>query len=370
MLSYDLTSKTTKLNPTISLNLRKKKLRGGLELGTQIVKLDNVSNYLNSEGIINRDYIFPSANGYINYTLSKSKSIYGYYNYNVDVPSANRLMPIVDLSNPLSIVTGNAALEPEKKHNLYFNFNNYDYATKSGMYIYLGGNYNENQIVYSTVYDPIDLISRTTFENLNNAISGYAGISYDKNIKVGENHFKVGVELDGDYSYDKGLTNNQLYVSKGYEIRPRLNLTWEYGELLTLNPSYQYQYNYTKFSNYVIDNSSNFRHVVKLEATTRWPKNVVFGNDFGYTYNSSISDGFQKDFYLWNSSLGYNFFGEKLLAKVKVYDLLNQNVNATRTITPTSIQDVENTVLKRYVMFSLTYKIEKFAGKKKKAWED
>jgi hypothetical protein len=54
-----------------------------------------------------------------------------------------------------------------------------------------------------------------------------------------------------------------------------------------------------------------------------------------------------------------------LLAKVKVYDLLNQNLNSTRTITPTAIVDAENTVLRRYVMFSLTYKLEKFAGKKK-----
>jgi hypothetical protein len=52
-------------------------------------------------------------------------------------------------------------------------------------------------------------------------------------------------------------------------------------------------------------------------------------------------------------------------AKVKVYDILNQNQSATRTITPTTIRDEENVVLKRYVMFSLTYKIEKFAGKEK-----
>ncbi len=370
LLSYDLSSKITKLNPSLSFNLRKKKLRGGIEFGTQIIKMDNVSNYLNSENSINRTYVFPSANANVNYTLSKSKSIYASYRFNVEVPSANRLMPLIDLSNPLSIVTGNPNLTPEKRHNVYFNFNNYDYATKSGMYVYFGGNYHENQIVYSTVYDPIDLISRTTFENLTSMASGYAGISYDKNIKVGEHNFKVGVELDGDYDYDKGLTNNELYVSKGYVISPKINLAWEYGELLTLNPSYQYQYSYTKFSNYVIENSSNFRHYLKLETTTRWPKNVVFGNDFGYTYNSNIADGFKKDFYLWNMSLGYNFFGEKLLAKVKVYDLLDQNLSATRTITPTSIQDLENTVLKRYVMFSLTYKIEKFGGKKKNRWED
>ena len=369
-LSYGLTSRTTKFNPSVAINIRKKKYRLGVDLGTQIIKFDNASNFLDEKAVINREYIFPSASLWANYTLSKSKSVYTYYSYNVNLPSANRLMPIVDYSSPLSIMTGNPDLQPEKRHNLYLNFNNYDYATKSGMYIYAGANYNENQIVYSTVYDPVDLISRTTFENLNNTASSYAGISFDKSIKKDENTFRFGLELDGNYNYSKGLTNNQLYVSKGYSLNPGANISWEYGEILTINPSYKYEYNYTKFSNYSIDNTSNFRHIAKMDITTRWPKNVVFGNDFGYTYNSNISGGFKKDFYLWNMSLGYNLFGEKLLAKVKVYDLLNQNVNATRTITPTSIQDIENTVLKRYVMFSLTYKIEKFAGKKKKSWEE
>ena len=56
---------------------------------------------------------------------------------------------------------------------------------------------------------------------------------------------------------------------------------------------------------------------------------------------------------------------DKLLFKVKVYDVLNQNQSAVRYINPESIQDIQNTVLKRYAMFSLTYKIEKFGGKKK-----
>ncbi|HSN49259.1 MAG TPA: hypothetical protein VLR29_10905, partial [Flavobacterium sp.] len=62
-----------------------------------------------------------------------------------------------------------------------------------------------------------------------------------------------------------------------------------------------------------------------------------------------------------------SFFDKKMSFKVKVYDILNQNQSATRTITPTAVRDEENMVLKRYAMFSLTYKIEKFAGKEKKS---
>ena len=92
---------------------------------------------------------------------------------------------------------------------------------------------------------------------------------------------------------------------------------------------------------------------------------MVFGNDFGYTYNSNIADGFKKDFYLWNMSIGYNFLKDHLMFKVKVYDVLNQNLGTSRTITATSIRDEENIVLKRYAMFSLTYSLKQFGTVKK-----
>ena len=106
-----------------------------------------------------------------------------------------------------------------------------------------------------------------------------------------------------------------------------------------------------------------------MQTTSYWPKNWVFGNDFGYTYNSNISGDFKKDFYLWNTSLSYGFFDKKMLVKVKIYDILNQNQSATRTINPTYIRDEENTVLKRYAMFSLSYKLGKFKGKQKKSYK-
>lgn len=369
-LSYSLDSRTQTINPSMGISVRKKKYSMGLSLGTQIIKFENSSLFDGTEGMVNKNYLYPSANLWLNYNISKSKSAYVYYNFDVRMPSAEQILPIVDLSNPLSRVTGNPNLEPEKNHSIYFNFNNYDYASKSGYYLYGGTNYYEQQIVMSTVFNPTDLISRTEFQNIENMASGYMGVSMDKSIKTEGHSFRFSLGVNANFNYSKGLTNNSLYKAQGYQLSPEAAITWDYGDLLSITPSYRYSFNRTDFTNYTIDNTSNYIHSLKLETTSRWPKHIVFGNDFGYTYNSNIADGFQKDFYLWNMSLGYNFFGDKLLAKVKVYDLLNQNVNATRTITPTAIQDVENTVLRRYAMFSLTYKIEKFAGKKKKPWEE
>ena len=365
LLSYDLSTRTRVFNPVMGFNIRKKKISLGVYAGTQVVDFETSSLYLGEESNVNKKYIYPTANGWMNYKLSKSKSIYSYYNFNVTLPTALQILPVIDLSNPLAQVSGNPDLNPRKDHNIYVSFSDYDYNAKSGYNFYGGATFIESEIVTSRVFDPTDLISRITYQNIDDMVSSYMGINYNKNIKREENTFRIGLNMNGNFSISKGLTNNEQYRSQGFSVEPSVNFGWDYGEILTVEPSYSYNWNQTKFSNYTIDQSSYFTHNFKLQTTSKWPKKVIFGNDFAYTYNSNISDGFKKDFFLLNTSLGYHFMAEKLLFKVKVYDLLNQNQSAVRTVTPTAIQDIENTVLKRYVMFSLTYQIEKFGGKKK-----
>jgi len=59
-------------------------------------------------------------------------------------------------------------------------------------------------------------------------------------------------------------------------------------------------------------------------------------------------------------------FNKKLIAKVKVYDMLNQNIGNLRSITATGVRDEQNMVLRRYAMFSLTFKLDQFGGAKTK----
>ena len=363
LLSNSIISSTSSVTPMIGINIRKKNFRGNISMGTEIINFNNQSDYLSNKTTVNKNYMYPKMNGYLSITLGKSKSIYSYYSYEVNLPLANQILPFENLGNPLNTIIGNADLKPNENYSIYTNFNNYDYATRSGFYGYMGGDYNVNEIVASTTYDS-DFKATTTYQNVDRAYNTYIGFNYNKSLKKEKRTFKYGFGMQLGYNYNQGLTNAELFESKGLTFNPRVNLTWSIDEFITINPSYRYTYITNDFTNYVIDNTKNFKHSAKLEITSYWPKKVVIGSDFGYNYNSNIADGFQKDFYLWNLSLGYNFFQDKLLAKVKVYDVLNQNVSATRTITPTAITDMENTVLQQYAMFSLTYKLEKFGGKK------
>lgn len=189
------------------------------------------------------------------------------------------------------------------------------------------------------------------------------GANWDKTVKKELNTFKYSLRLNTGYEFQKGFTNAEMYTADIKSVSPGASISYDYGEFFTLRPSYGFTYRKTNYDNYRIDEASNREHNFKIEATNYFHKQWVLGNDFGYNYNSNISGGFKKDFYLWNTSLSYKSKEDQWIFKFKVYDILNQNQSATRTISATSIVDAQNTVLKRYGMFSITYKFKKFGVK-------
>lgn len=366
LLTNAFNSKESTFTPNTGISFDKKAFGLHFNFGTNIINFRNDADYLSVNTSLNKNFIAPYVNAYGNIKFSKTKNLWINYNYNYDLPSAKQILPVEDLANPLNTYIGNPNLDLTKSHGLYFSYRDFDYATRSGYGFYTGGNFYENQVVTSVSYD-VNRKRTTTYENVSGTYNSWLGLYWNKSIKKEGHKYRFELRANNNFGLSKGFTDGQLYDARSYSFSPRVNFTYEYGELLIINPSYNYTYNRTSYTNYVVDAASNFTHKLNLQVTNYWPKNWTFGNDFGYNYNSNIADGFKKDFYLWNTSLSYSFFEKKLMAKVKVYDLLNQNQSTTRTISATSIRDEENIVLKRYVMFSLTYKLEKFAGKEKKS---
>jgi hypothetical protein len=270
---------------------------------------------------------------------------------------------VANLSNPLVTIIGNPDLNPSGTHTGSISLKNYNFRKRTGYHLNLKTNYYKNEIVSTSVYDANGK-KTTTYVNIDDTHSSSIGCGWNQNLKKEAHFFRYGMNLNGNYSFVKGYTNAILFNAKSVRVTPSIYLSYDYGELLTLAPSYKFTYNETKYENYRIDAISNVLHTINLQTTSYWPQNWVWGNDFGYTYNSNISDDFKKDFYLWNTSLSYGFFDKKMILKVKVYDVFNQNQSATRTISATTIRDEENTVLKRYAMFSLSYKMGNFVKKR------
>ncbi|MFP9114052.1 outer membrane beta-barrel protein [Flavobacterium sp. RHBU_3] len=360
-----LNSNTITVNPYASFRLEQKKLNITLTGGTGIYNFDNFGRYRGQDYTVNKNYLLPMASARFNYHFQRSTRLSLSYNFNTSFASASQILPIEDVSNALSTTTGNPDLAPAKSHRVGINYNKFDFATRSGFFVYGGATINETQIVN---YTEINASGKrnSTYENINGGYSTYMGGNYNKSIKSESgNNLRYNLGLNVNYSRSLGFLNTQMYAANNLGITPNVSLNYDLGEVLSINPSYTYTLNSAKYTNYSIGSAENFVHKASVIVTNYWPKHFVMGNDLTYTYNSQLSAGYKKDFFLWNTSIGYNFYKDQFTFKVKVYDLLNQNLGNSRTITSTGITDVQNTVLKRYAMFSLTWKINNFGNNKK-----
>lgn len=365
LLSSTINAKTSELYTFAGISVNKSKYNFDVELGTMSLHNVNTSDYLGIATRLDKNFMLPKVNAYGSYKFSKSKNLWVNYYLNYNLPSANQLLPIQNVSNPLNTIIGNSDLNINKNHSVYFSYRNFDFATRSGYGFYSGINYYENQVTSKTVFDA-NRKRTTTYVDMKGNNNAWFGLYWNKSIKKEKVNYRYELRLSNNFGYDKGFVNGELFTSTSYSFTPSARFNYEITDKLTIAPSYNFGKEFVSYTNYTIDKTSFYTHRMNLQVTSYWPKNWTFGNDFGYNYNSNLGAGFKKDFYLWNTSLAYSFYNNKFLAKVKVYDILNQNQSNRRTVSETSITDEENIVLKRYVMFSLTYKIHMFDSKEKK----
>ncbi|WP_194140981.1 outer membrane beta-barrel protein [Flavobacterium hungaricum] len=347
------------VNPKAGFTFRTKKFNATVATGTSVIKTENHAVYLKETTDLSKNYFIPNGSIYTSYKITKTQTLFMTYDYKFAIPTENQVLAVANLDNPLIVRTGNPDLKAATFHSLHGSFSSYNFQSGSTYNISFFSAYYDNQIVGASVYNSSGK-QILTFDNVDGTYNILLRGEWNKTIKQEANTFRLSVNMSSNYNLDKGFTNGELYEAKTFRLNPTLAFAYDYGDLLSIRPSYNFAYNDTRYSNTFLSSTSNTTHNCNIEMTSFWPKNWVFGNDFGYTYNSNISGPYKKDFYLWNTSLSYRFAKEQFTVKVKVYDLLNQNLGTSRTITPTSVIDSESNVLKRYVMFSLLYKFQNF----------
>ncbi|TBW28026.1 outer membrane beta-barrel protein [Gramella sp. KN1008] len=345
--------------PNAGINYEGEKWRIDTELGLLSTRLQT-NNFIDNVSFDNTfNNLFVDAD--VRYTIERSKSLHLGYSTRSNVPSVRQLQPVEDRTNPLNVIVGNPELKPSFNQRINFNFRNFDFATRSGFFSYFNLNFISNQVVALSRLNE-DFVRQTTFTNVDGVVNGYIGTSYSKTYKKDEREFRFRVRLGANYNHNVGFINAVKYNSDQYTLSPAIFLSYAIDELLEISPRYSLSYNDIRYDINRGRDQSYVNHNLSLETTTYWPKNVVFGNDISYNLYGNVSPGFDNTSLLWNTSLGYQFLKEKATLKVKVYDLLDQNVDTRRMVGDDYIQDVNNLILRRYGMLSFTYKFSSFGG--------
>ncbi len=352
-ISYRINA--NKLNFNIGADLEQATLNGNQVYPTQF-KLDRTFNN-----------VLPTI--MFSYKFSKTKSININYRTNTKAPSVTQLQNVIDISNPLLVKSGNADLKQTFENNLMMRLGLANSDKARSFFLFAGGNQTNNFISNATYILNADtniqgqIISKGSQlskpVNLSNYYSFRSFGVYSFPLKFISSNFN----LNGAYVYahTPALINNAINYSSSNSYNGGIYLSSNISQSFDFSIAYNGSYNAVKNTLQAQSNNTYFNHTATFKLNYILLKRVVFNTDLSQMYYTGLSQSFNQSYTLWNAYIGYKFLKDQSLeAKVSVYDLLNQNRSISRTVTETYTEDTSSNVLKRYLMFTLTYTFKHF----------
>lgn len=360
-LSSDFVTKNSSHQPTIGLRLERDKLRFSISAGGIFTHLSN-DEYLQNTSFV-KDFRDFKGSARVSYAFDKQTRMFFNYMTSVNTPSVSQLQPIANVNNPLQIVIGNPDLERAFVQSFSLNYGKFNFQKGINLFLWLNFSFTNDQVTgFSTIDD--NLVRTTTYANVDGNYNGSFSANWDKRNRYDKMTFLYGLGASSGISRTNQFTNGLQFEANTVTLSPKLRLELNWHDTVETQTGYQINFSETKYDLTAFNTNSVLSHSVDFRVTSYWPKNVIFGNDFTYSYNPDIAGGFNKSALFWNSSLGLKLLDEKATLKIKGYDLLKQYNNSRRIVSSDYIQDSESTVLQQYFMLSFSYKFGEFGGEK------
>lgn len=308
------------------------------------------------------------ASGYAK--LSPTQSLNLYYNLRNQAPSVRQLLPGVDVSNPLNIITGNPNLDPSQMQNIYVGFSRSDFQKGQNIWFNLNGSWTDRAVVSKSVVDENNLRT-TTYENVNGLQRFNPSVFVNKKFKLDSiRSLTIGGGMWSSLNRSVNFNNGVQYVSKNNTYGPNVELEFMWDDLIELNVEYDWGFTQSRYKDNVFPKQNFQRHTLGIEAIITPISKLDWNNTINYNYTPDVDARFQKTALLWNSSITYSILKDKGIVSLKVYDLLNRNTNTSRYATEDYIQDTETNMLKRYFMLGFSYKFNTMKGAGEQAGDD
>ena len=332
---------------------------------------------------------------YLYASLNKNNfSGFGTYSASLNQPSNSNLTPVVNVSDPTRISSGNIYLKPYTSHSSYFILQ-YNIPEKQiFLSSYMTASFTSNGISTTTWYDtkgtmysvpvnadrpggniycyaqfnvPVDSkkILRINGEVFNNfsSTTSYQRMSTPEPLDVDNVSYADfisevwGKDPSGDDFYS-GKTGFKRNVTKsnglGFEFGVRAK--WE-----KLDLSATYRYSPTKvhsslYESYNADYSTSY-----INAGLKWqaPKDFEVNSDISYTYYSGRRTGYDHPSFIWGAEINKNIGAFTLMLIAK--DILAQGKSFSHTANANYIEDRIRMSMGRYFMLGVKFNFGKMS---------
>lgn len=277
------------------------------------------------------------------------------YSTSVREPSMDQLQPVVDNSDPLNLYKGNPNLVPEYRHNMRISYNFFDQFNFRSLFANIRLGYTKNRITTSSFVDPELFIRTQTPLNTDAEKTLSGNINYSSPLNVIKAKYRIGI--------NSSLINGINFINQQENIIDRwsngINASLENKSKNRMDVSIggRWNYNSNLYKNNEKLNSNFLNQTYDAYFALFAGKGWTIDTRMEYNIYGQGSFDESTSVKLWQASVSKGFLNNKLTAKLRVFDILNQNQGVSRSASETNISESISNTIGRYLMLNFTYSL-------------
>lgn len=366
------------------------------------LKGDMVQNVINTrsmgvETITGKGEWLYNWSPFLSYRYRKGENnLYLYYSGYTQTVSGDKVIPTLDISNPIQIQAGNIYLKPTFYNNFSATYRVSNKKSFSYFYINVYGNLVSNPIVTASWFDGEGVRYGIPVNSRKPGTTVSSNMSFNKSFGKDK---KFSMSLDGNASYTANTSYQSAVEMEGldldnFDYYKFMESFWgdESGDLFysgksgfqesmtntfTWRTSLGFKYNVEKFNatlsgsvynritKYSLDPTANlntWNNSISGDIGYKPGKGWDIKTSLGYTFYRGYTNGYGDPALNWNLSVGKSIKAVTLSLSVK--DILNQTKSLNRYTSDEYTEDTYSNVLGRYFLFTVSFNFGKMNAKK------
>jgi hypothetical protein len=353
----------------LSLNYRIQNAKYNFSVGSGVQSGDvNSINYTKKYDI-SQHYVNLTPTVNFRYSFSKTQNLRLNYSGRTSQPGVTQLQPIMVTTDSINFSQGNPNLKQQFTQSLRLLYTNFNTVTQRVMFATINvsmiSNDIQNAITYLRSPPNKNGSTLTVPVNLNGTYAANGYFNYGFPLKKPKSNLNFITNVG--YNQSQTLVNTISDYTRNTSLAETVSWTTNLRENFDMNFSSTTTYNIARNSLQPTQNLNYYTQVLSTEITYYTKSGWIVATDFDYTYNGNRAAGYNASVPLLNPSFAKQIFKNKQgELRLSIFDLLNQNVSVSRTVTSNTILDSRTNVLTRYAMLTFTYNLRKFASQKQK----